>query len=338
MKAMVLAAGLGTRLRPLTERWPKPAMPFLGSPLLRYTLKTLSQAGVTSVGFNTHHLPEVMEVTGREEARRAGMETTFVHEPLIQGTGGGIRGLKAFLEGEETFVVFNGDILFPVALAGLIREHRASHAAATLLLLPLPASENYAAVEMDGRGRVLRIAGHGPGGEGLSPWHFSGVHVMSPAVFDFMRPSGVEDINREVYPRMMEAGLAIHGAKAQGYWSDLGTPSRYLATQAAILENPSLLAPLGDASPFAHCQKDARLGIYFHGDAAPGAGVRGPALVERDVQTGDARVGPNVYLGAGVVLEDGAHVENAAVFPGTRVARAERLRGVVAWDAQRMGA
>ena len=214
MKAMVLCAGLGTRLRPFTERWPKPALPLLGQPLLRYHLAVLRAAGVTAVGINTHHLPDVMAATARAECERVGVALHVVHEPVIQGTGGGIRGLRDFLA-DEDFLVFNGDILFPVDLRPVVEAHRASGAAATMVLLPMPENEKYASVDVDARGQVRRIAGYGPGGEALTPLHFTGVHVMSPRVFDFMSPEGPEDINRDVYVRMMEAGLPVRGEGVQ---------------------------------------------------------------------------------------------------------------------------
>src|SRR5690606_33587472 len=110
--------------------------------------------------------------------------------------------------------------------------------------------ERYAAVEMDPSRRIRRIAGQGPGGERLSPWHFSGVHVMSPAVFDFMSPDGAEDINREVYVRMMEEGLWIRGHLVQAYWSDLGTPARYLAAQTDLLFGQVPASAFPEAWPF----------------------------------------------------------------------------------------
>src|SRR5262249_2716593 len=93
-RAFVLAAGLGTRLRPLTDTWPKPAVPFLGAPLLRRTFAVLARAGVERVAVNTHHLPDVMERVAREEGARRGLSVSTVHEPVIQGTGGGLRGLQ----------------------------------------------------------------------------------------------------------------------------------------------------------------------------------------------------------------------------------------------------
>src|SRR4051794_31729693 len=148
MKAMILAAGLGTRLRPLTNHWPKPALPLLGQPLFRYNLAVLKRAGLTAVGINTHHLPEVMNATAQAEANRAGVALEVTHEKEIQGTGGGIRGLQTSLR-DDTFVVFNGDILFALDLPPILQAHRASGAAATMVLMPMPPGEKYAAVEMD---------------------------------------------------------------------------------------------------------------------------------------------------------------------------------------------
>jgi mannose-1-phosphate guanylyltransferase len=329
MKAMVLCAGLGTRLRPFTERWPKPAMPFLGQPLFRYHLAVLRAAGVQAVGINTHHLPDVMASTARAECTRAGLPLHVVHEPVIQGTGGGIRGLRDFLSGDD-FIVFNGDILFPVDLRPVVAAHRASGAAATLVLLPMPESEKYAAVEMDAQHRVRRIARFGPGGDGLSPWHFTGVHVMSSRVFDFMTPEGPEDINRDVYVRMMEAGLTVRGEVVRSYWSDLGTPSRYLSTVRDVLSGQVPLEGLGRAQGNYWAHPSAHIG---------GALVTGPAHFDAECSLADGvRVGASVSVGAQVRVGPGARLERCAILEGTEVAPGEELVEVMAWGAHRVPA
>jgi mannose-1-phosphate guanylyltransferase len=338
MKAMILCAGLGTRLRPLTERWPKPALPFLGQPLLRYHLAVLRSAGVTEVGINTHHLPEVMVSTARAECERAGLPLHVVHEPIIQGTGGGIRGLRDVLSGGD-FLVFNGDILFPVDLRPVVEAHRRSGAAATMVLMPMPPDEKYAAVEMNASGQVRRIAGHGPGGPGLSPWHFTGVHVISPRVFDFMSASGPEDINRDVYVRVMEAGLVVRGEVVQAYWSDLGTPSRYLATVRDVLFGRVPLDGLGSASPFAAAPRGSG-NWWAHSEARLGeAKVAGPAYFGAGCVLADgARIGSAVAVGAGARVGDGARLNRVAVFEDTEVAPGEELVEVLAWGAHRVPA
>ncbi|OJT25952.1 nucleotidyltransferase [Archangium sp. Cb G35] len=338
MKAMVLCAGLGTRLRPFTERWPKPAMPFLGQPLFRYHLAVLRAAGVQAVGINTHHLPDVMASTARAECARVGLSLHVVHEPVIQGTGGGIRGLRDFLAGDD-FIVFNGDILFPVDLRPVVAAHRASGAAATMVLLPMPENEKYAAVEMDAQQRVRRIARFGPGGEGLSPWHFTGVHIMSSRVFDFMTPEGPEDINRDVYVRMMEAGLTVRGEVVRSYWSDLGTPSRYLSTVRDVLSGQVPLEGLGTDSPFVPAPRAQ--GNYWANPSARvgGAQVTGPAHLDAGCSLGEGvRVGAFVSVGAQARVGAGARLERCAILEGTEIAPGEELAEVMAWGAHRVPA
>lgn len=337
MRAMILCAGLGTRLRPLTNRWPKPAIPLLGQPLFRYNLAVLKAAGVTSVGINTHHLPEVMQQVAEAECERLGLGLTISHEPIILGTGGGIRGLRKFLE-DDHFIVFNGDILFAVDLRPLAAEHIVAGAAATMVLMPMPQGERYAAVELDAASNVRRIAGHGPGGERLTPWHFTGVHMMTPAVFDFMAEEGEEDINRSVYVRMLEAGLVIRGAKATGYWSDLGTPSRYLQTQTDLLFGQVPLSAFPGASPFEGAEKH---GLWWRHPQAQvdGAGIVGPAFVDRGARLAkDVRIASAVYVGSGAEVGEGARLSFASVMEGTRIAPGEELRDVIAFEEHRIPA
>ncbi|MBM7114378.1 sugar phosphate nucleotidyltransferase [Archangium primigenium] len=337
MKAMILCAGLGTRLRPFTERWPKPALPLLGQPLFRYHLSVLRSAGVTAVGINTHHLPDVMAETARAECARVGLPLHVVHEPVIQGTGGGIRGLRDFLS-DGDFLVFNGDILFPVDLRPVVAAHREAGAAATMVLLPMPENETYASVDLEARGQVRRIAGRGPGGEGLTPWHFTGVHVMSPRVFDFMTAQGPEDINRDVYVRMMEAGLSVRGEAVKAYWSDLGTPSRYLATVHDVLGGRVPLTGLGADSPFAEAPRGAGY-FWAHASAQVDGQVEGPAYFEaRSVVSRDARVGSSVAVGAGVRVAEGVRLERSVLLEGTALQPDESLVDTVAWGAHRVHA
>ena len=323
MKAMILCAGLGTRLRPVTTLWPKPAIPLLGQPLLRYALATLARAGIGEVGINTHHLPLVMRAVAEAECGRAGLSLTVVDEPLeIQGTGGGIRGLGSFLCSGD-FVVMNGDVLFGLELAPVLAAHKASGAAATMVLLPMPANEKYNPVEVTPDGEVRRIAGHGPGGDGLVPWHFSGVHVMSPRVLEFMAPSGAEDINRDVYPRVIAAGLKVHGYALQQpgvSWSDLGTPARYGATHQELLFGQVPMTPFGEGSPFARTVKGA--GNYHAHSSAQLRDVRvsGPAWFGEGCELGEGvRIGAAVSVGVGARVGARAMLNRVAVLDGAVV-------------------
>jgi mannose-1-phosphate guanylyltransferase len=317
----VLCAGLGTRLRPYTGRWPKPAIPLLGRPLLSYALEQLRASGVTRLGINTFHLPEVMERT----AKALWPHELFVSRESgeIQGTGGGIRGLREVLDADVS-VVLNGDVLFELDLDAVVAAHRKSGAAATMVLLPMPEGEKYNAVELDRSLRVRRIAGVGPGGPALSNWHFTGVHVLTRRVFEFMR-EGPHDINRDVYPKMIEAGLEVFGhivPPPRPYWSDLGTPERYLAThqdllfgQGGALSKLALVGMTKTANHWAH--PTAKLGnAKITGPAWFGAG----AVVEDGVTIGSAvSVGPGARVGAGASLNRVAVLDGAVVPAGARL-------------------
>ncbi len=338
MKAVILCAGLGTRLRPITELWPKPAVPLLGQPLLRYTLAVLHRAGVTGVGINTHHLPQVMREVAAAECARLGLDFFESREAQIQGTGGGIRGLRGFL-GEEPFVVWNGDVLFAVELGPIIAAHLASGAAATMVLLPMPAGERYAAVELDPQLRVRKIAGFGPGGDRLSPWHFTGIHLLGPGVFEQMAPSGPEDINRDVYPRMIAAGLTVRGQvvdPAQAYWSDLGTPQRSAATHRDLLFGKVPMGPFEGSSPFEGTPR-GRANYWAASDATVREPkVAGPAYFASGCQVeAEVQVGAAVSVGRGARVGAGAALNRTIVLDGAEVKAGARWEDVILLPGER---
>lgn len=336
MKAMILGAGLGTRLRPLTEAWPKPVLPLVGQPLIGYTLAMLKRAHVTSVGLNTHHLAETLTQVAFAECRRQGLELEVVHEPVIQGTAGGIRGLREFL-GRETFVVVNGDVLFALDLAQAIAAHRASGAVATMVLQPMPPGGEFRPVEIDDQSQVRRIAGRGPGGAGLTPWHFTGVHVLEAAVFDFIPPEGEVDINRDVYPRVLEAGARVKGEVVEGYWSDLGTPARFLTTVRDVLWGQVPMAAFPGASPFERASRGEGNFWFREGARIEAAGVAGPAYFDAgSVVEAGVRIGSAVYVGPGARIGKGARLNRAVVLDDTTVAPGEELVDAIAWKEHRI--
>jgi mannose-1-phosphate guanylyltransferase len=312
VRAFVLAAGLGTRLRPLTETWPKPAVPFLGAPLLRRTFAVLARGGVGRVALNTHHLPEVMERVAREEGDRRALAVTTVHEQVIQGTGGGLRGLQRALPGDDVVIAWNGDILFAPDLGSLLADHRASGAAATMVLLPMPEGRGYGVVEIDAGGRVRRIGRPGPSPlPGCTAWHFSGVHLLSPRVFDLMTADRPEDINHDVYPRLFAEG-GVRGVVVDAPWSDLGSAATYLEAQAELLLG-RMPDPLGPESPL--------------------AGAGGGPLVEPGarLQPG-ADLSPDVFVASGVEVPPTSRVRRTALLPGAVVRPGETVDGEIRWS------
>ena len=326
--AMVLCAGLGTRLRPLTERYPKPALPFFGGPLIRYTFALLQHAGIEKVVINTHHLPKVMEETARIEAERLGLDLESSHEKTIHGTAGGLRDAKKHLS-DGPLLLVNGDAFLSVDLSRLIAEHVARKSDASLAVTPMPEGESFGAVEAEGDGRVRRIAGVGRVGGRLTRWHFIGVHVLEPAIFDFIPKKGEQDINRVVYPAMIEAGKAVNAIETSiGAWADLGTPKRYLEACEDVMTGLCDFTALGEHAPIT---------------SEEAAGLRSKGFRGRVHTSADARVGlgavlVRAQLGPDTVTGKGAVLRRAAVLPGTRIADGEELDGVLASGELRLDA
>src|SRR5438309_11348533 len=268
MRAMVLCAGFGTRLRPLTDKVPKPLVPLCGLPLLRYNFALLKNAGVEEIVVNTHHLGRVMEQGARDLARELGIALHVSREEKqILGTGGGVRRAEKLL-GSGTFYLLNGDMIFDVDLGAALAAHRAAGAAATMVLAPYPKGATYGAVEVDAAFNVRRIAGRGAAPEpGLSKMHFTGVHVVEPELLDKLPPEGESDINRTAYVRLIHDGARVHGFLQKGYWGDLGAPRSLLRANIDVMEGRVPLARFSpDADPFAGTEERAP-GVRVHPSA-----------------------------------------------------------------------
>jgi NDP-sugar pyrophosphorylase family protein len=215
MKAMILAAGLGTRLRPITETLPKPLVPVAGRPLIAYVLAQLRAGGVRDVVVNLHHLPEAVRAA-LGDGSRWGVRILYSEEPELLDTGGGVYQARAWLD--EPFLVLNADSIHDVPLADLERFHRDRGGIATLVLRRDAEAERYGLLHVDASHRLRRFRGEprdvpGP----LTALMYAGVGIWEPRVFDFMQP-GVYSLTRDVIPRLMNAGEAIHGWEYDGYW------------------------------------------------------------------------------------------------------------------------
>jgi NDP-sugar pyrophosphorylase family protein len=229
MKAMILAAGFGTRLRPLTNEIPKPLLPVAGRPLIVWNLLLLKQHGITEIIINLHHLGHLIEKElGNGSA--LGMRLTYSHEPVILGTGGGIKQAEAFFD-RQPVLVMNADTLLELDLSELIRAHQARQPIATLVLRADPDAETWGPVEVDARQQVLRINKKGVlGVQAAATYMFAGVHVLDPRVLADV-PSGRETSIIDAYVRALARGETIGGFPMTGYWSDIGTPDRYAEAQ-----------------------------------------------------------------------------------------------------------
>jgi mannose-1-phosphate guanylyltransferase len=238
MKAMVLAAGQGTRLRPVTDGKPKALVPVAGRPMIEYALLLLRYYGIREIIINLHHFGEQIE-KHLGDGRQLGLELAYSIEPELLGTGGGLLKAKPFLQ-DGTFIVINTDALIDLNLAELIALHRQVSAAATLVLRPDENADQYGSMDIDVEGRIYRFLEAKAPTSSVGPTRklmFTGVQIFEPKVFRYMDASEAAQkfsTTMQTYPRMLQAGEALYGFCFEGFWQDLGTVERIKRTEERL--------------------------------------------------------------------------------------------------------
>ena len=294
MKAFVLGAGLGTRLRPLTERRPKPLIPVYGKPLITFGFDHLIANGITSFVINTHHCPEAYDQLLPGDRYR-GFPLEYRHEPVLLDTGGGIKNVESCV-GDDPFVAYNGDILADFPLRPTIDRHLQSGNLATLILRSAGGPLHVQARD----GQVTDI--RGKLGNGNDPaFLFTGITILSPEIFRHI-PSGRAVSIIPIYLDLIRAGKKIGaGIVDEGLWFDLGTRDAYLAAH-------ELLRPGG--FPLSYAQKDWPVPAAINSRIAPSARLQGACSI-----------GAGASVGEGAILENCVLWENAVLAPQSRLTR-----------------
>ncbi len=290
-KAFVLGAGLGTRLRPLTDQLPKPLIPVLNRPLITHAFDHLLSCGLREFIVNTHHLAEKYAEAFPESTFK-GSPITFRHEPVLLETAGGIANI-ANLVGDEPFLVYNGDILTDLPLLPLIQEHERSGNLITLALRSSGPARHIAFDDKNGRITDIRnnLATGNPGTH-----QFTGIYAVSPGFLQHLTPGKIESVI-PVFLKLIEDCALIGGIVIdEGHWRDLGDRENYLAAHQELLRKDSTLNPI---SPTARIHPTARLlGATVVGDRAEiGAG----SVLENCILWPDARVAEDADLKSCIV-------------------------------------
>ncbi len=217
-RAMILAAGLGTRLRPLTLHTPKPLLPLDGTLLIDHQLRYLARSGMKSVAINLHHLGDRIR-NHVDNGYRYGLEVNYSDEPEILGTGGGIKKAARFF-GRKPFVVLNADALIAADIQALIRTHHESGAQVTMAVKRIEGDEGYTPLDVSEENSVR--------GFGCGKFFYTGLQILGPEIFDTLPPSGTQAcLIEDGYKRLMERRGRIGAFVYEGYFNDMGTPERY---------------------------------------------------------------------------------------------------------------
>jgi NDP-sugar pyrophosphorylase family protein len=311
MKALVLAAGFGTRLRPLTQWIPKPLIPLFGIPILRHNLLQLREQGVRDVIINLHHMPlQIIQHLRQEEIQ--GMEIDYSLEPALMGTAGGIKKVENRLR-EGSFLVVNADTYRCMDLKRLLRHHRGRERIITLLLQENPDLAPERAVWAGRNGDVIRFLDlYGTAGSPGIPCDFLGVQVMEPEVFSYIPPRQPWEVHR-VYVQLLHSGHRLGAHRQQGYWRDLGTIADYGQIHWDGLEG---------RSPFRIPGEEKEPGVWLAEGVTLKTGVRisPPIFVGSGSRLGkNVRIGPHAVIGSRCVIEAGATVTRSILWDDVRV-------------------
>jgi NDP-sugar pyrophosphorylase family protein len=234
MHAIVLSAGYGTRLWPLTEDRTKPAIPILGKPLVGYVAEYLAGYGIDEIVVNLHHRPEsVRRALG--DGSRFGVKLHYVEEPVILGTSGALDNTREFFE-RETFVAINGKIITDIDLSAALETHRRTKALATLVLLPNTRRERFSVVETEA-GHVKAFGGMPvDNAGGPAPLMFTGIQILEPRIFQYIRRGVFSHSTTDVYPQAIANGEIVAAHVASGKWRELSTLGRYLDISIELLQ------------------------------------------------------------------------------------------------------
>jgi mannose-1-phosphate guanylyltransferase/mannose-1-phosphate guanylyltransferase/phosphomannomutase len=319
MKAMVLAAGLGTRLRPLTYEISKPMVPVLDRPVMAHILDLLGRHGIDGVIANLHYFPDAIR-------DYFGERVSYSYEQELLGTAGGVRACREFF-GAESFLVISGDALTDIDVDALAQRHRAAGGVATLSVKKVPDTREYGVVLHDREGRVTGFQEKPEPDEALSDLGNCGIYIFEPEIFDYFPERQFVDWAKDVFPALLEHDVPFFIHEVREYWNDVGSLAELRRGTFDALRGELRLQPDGDeVSP----------GVLVSGadPLPPEIEVSGPAWIGRGVSLGEgARLMGPVVLGEGARLGERSQVRESIVFPGTELAAGSILIGAIAGHA-----
>ncbi|MBO9531541.1 MAG: NDP-sugar synthase [Solirubrobacteraceae bacterium] len=306
MKAMVLAAGLGTRLRPLTYELPKPMVPVVDRPVMAHIVDLLKSQGITDVIANLHYFPDTIR-------DYFGDEITYRYEPELLGTAGGVRNCRDFF-GDEPFLVISGDALTDLDVGALRATHDRLGGVATLTVKQVPDTREFGVVITDENDRILGFQEKPAPEEAKSDLGNCGIYLFSPEIFDYYPEADPVDWAFDIFPTLLANDIPFHIHRANDeYWNDVGSLAELKAGTFDALTGELALPAIEGAGPEA-----VIVGEGSSIDAAED--VKGPVFIGSDVTIGEGvRLTGPVVIGDRAVIGEGAMIRDSIVLPGTVV-------------------
>jgi len=311
MRAVVLAGGEGTRLKPLTYRMPKPLMPVAGRPCIDYVLRSLVTSGFQEIVITTAYLSDTLiRSIGDGLEYNASILYSFEENPA--GTAGAVRRVGSFFD--DTFVVAMGDLLADVDFRSLYEYHKRKAALVTIALTEVKDPTQYGIAGLDAKGRIVKFREKPPREEAFSNLGNAGIYVLEPEVLDFIPTNQKFDFARDLFPKLLAKGLPLYGWKLEGVWMDIGRPhDLWRASMEVVRREGKPLRRTGVVS-------EGPIILDPTATLHEGATLRGPC-----------------YVGPRAILEGGSVLDNACLYENTRLSNGARIRNSIVLEGSSIG-
>jgi mannose-1-phosphate guanylyltransferase/mannose-1-phosphate guanylyltransferase/phosphomannomutase len=311
MKAMILAAGFGTRLLPATKFYPKTCFPVLNRPIIIHIMDNLKRAGVKETVINLHHLSDKIKSVV-ESFKPKDMKVHFSYEEEILGTAGGIKKVENILC-DDTFILYNGDIFSRVDLKAAVKFHKKNKSKATMIVKE---GGHPSFIGLDNKFAIKRF----PYGELKESkdytlkTFFTGIHILEPGVFDYIPPDIPCGINSLAYPDMLKNGHNIYGYVTDAYWQDIGTPQDYIVTNFCQLDDKKVK------------EMKFKSSFSYGNDSS----IIEPSLVGKGVviERG-CTIGPYAVIGNGCVIGKDCNISGSIIFDDVVIKRSSSVKNSI---------
>jgi mannose-1-phosphate guanylyltransferase/phosphomannomutase len=320
MRAVVMAGGQGTRLRPLTTARPKPMVPVANRPMMEHVLELLSAHRFNDLLVTLQYLPDVIR-NHFGDGSDFGSKITYSVEEKPLGTAGSVKRLEQLLEG--TFLVFSGDVVTDINLSEVVKFHKKKGAIATITLTRVPNPLEYGIVITNEEGRIENFLEKPSWGEVFSDTINTGIYVLEPEALKYVKRGQEFDFSKELFPLLLKQGEALYGYTSTGYWCDIGNIQQYLQTHRDVLSKKVKLKIPGKEIEDSLWVGD---GALLHGDVS----VEAPAIIGRTSHVhGGAKIEEFSVIGDDVLIDKDASVKRSIIWNNAFVGPSSDLVGCI---------
>lgn len=320
MKAVIMAGGQGTRLRPLTSSMPKPMLPVVNKPIMEHIVNLVASHGITELYATLQFLPTNISNYFSDGAEW-GVNLGYALEKSPLGTAGSVKNCSSHLD--DTFLVISGDALTDIDLDKAIAFHRSRQAMVTLVLVRVANPLEFGIVVTDSDDRIERFLEKPNWGQVFSDTINTGIYILEPSIFDYIPGEDPFDFSQDLYPLLLEKGFPLYGYVAEGYWCDVGNFAQYLSAQKDVLDGKVNITPGG-------FQIDKGVWLGEGAEIAEGANVKGPVVIGAHSKIErEATIREYSVIGNNVVIKDNSFLHRSMIFDNTYVGSGSHLRGCV---------